>query len=171
RCAAGPVPHSLCALTTIDELKGRLMMLKTNHGSVRRFTGLLLAGGVTLAGLALAMPAAADDSKNEQVSIKEVVIRGGPGGDALKSAAPGDLDKANCPLEKVEIVADGGSANKKEQAKFILCGDRAEGRAGLIKGLEKAAADLQKKDEMPSDIKADMLAKIRAKIESLRAGG
>ncbi|MEO5611314.1 MAG: M56 family metallopeptidase, partial [Sphingomicrobium sp.] len=42
RCAAGPVPHSLCALTTIDELKGRLMMLKTNHGSVRRFTGLLL---------------------------------------------------------------------------------------------------------------------------------
>lgn len=174
RCAARPVPRSLCALTTIDELKGRLNMLKMNHGRGRRLAGLLLAGGVAIAGLALAVPAAADESAKEQVFTKKIVIRGGPGDKAVvESADGGDIERigAKCDGEKVELSADGGTANKKDQVKFILCGDKGEGRAGLIKGLERAVADMDKQDDMAGAVKAELRAKMRAKIESLRAGG
>ena len=174
RCAARPVPRSLCALTTIDELKGRLNMLKTNHGRGRRLAGLLLAGGVAIAGLALAVPAAADESAKEQVFTKKIVIRGGPGDKAVvESAGGGDIERigAKCDGEKVELSADGGTANKKDQVKFILCGDKGEGRAGLIKGLERAVSDMDKQDDMAGAVKAELRAKMRAKIESLRAGG
>lgn len=174
RCAARPVPRSLCALTSIDELKGRLTMLKINHGPARRFAGLLLAGTVSIAGLALAVPAAADEGKNEQVSIKRIEIREVKGGkDHLGRADLGDIEKAgaNCPGEKVEIAADGGTANKKQAAKFIICGDKGQSRAALADELEKAAAKLGQGEDMDPAIKAELQAKVRAKIESLRAGG
>src|SRR4051812_41260610 len=59
RCAAHPVPRSLCALTAMDELKGRLTMLKSTHGPARRLAGLLIAAGTSIGGLALAVPAIA----------------------------------------------------------------------------------------------------------------
>jgi beta-lactamase regulating signal transducer with metallopeptidase domain len=174
RCAARPVPRSLCALTTIDELKGRLMMLKINHGRGRRLAGLLLAGGVSIAGLALAVPAVADEAAKVQVFTKKIVIRGGPNNKVgIEHADGGDVERmgAKCNGEKVELSAGGGSANKKEQVKFVLCGDKGEGRAGLIKGLERAVADMDKQDDMSGAVKAELLTKMRAKIESLRAGG
>ena len=175
RCAARPVPRSLCALTAIDELKGRLMMLKVNHGPARRIAGLLLAGGVSIAGLALAVPAAADESaKDTQTITKKIEIREIKGGkDHLNRAGPGDIERAGakCPGEKVEFEANGGAKNNKQEVKLVLCGDKGESRAGLIKGLEKVVADIGKQSDMSSNVKAELVAKMRAKIESLRAGG
>ena len=174
RCAARPVPRSLCALTTIDELKGRLNMLKTNHGRGRRLAGLLLAGGVSIAGLALSVPAAADDGVKQQEFTKKIVIHGGPGGkNGVERADSGDLEKmgANCDGEKVELSADGGGADKKQTVKFFVCGKKGEGRTELVAALEKAAANLGEEDDMDPAIKAELQAKMRAKIESLRAGG
>src|SRR5205085_9818133 len=51
RCAATPVPRSLCALTAIDELKGRLTMLNANHGPATRLVGLMVAGALSVGGL------------------------------------------------------------------------------------------------------------------------
>jgi beta-lactamase regulating signal transducer with metallopeptidase domain len=174
QCAARPVPRSLCALTSIDELKGRLMMLKTNYGPARRLTGLLLAGGVSIAGLVLAVPAAADEAPNDQVFTKKIVIRGGPGDkDVLKGAELGDVERigAKCDGEKIELSADGGGANKKEAVKFFICSKKGEGRSALVAALEKAATNLGQEQDMDPAIKAELLAKMRAKIESLRAGG
>ena len=173
-CAARPVPRSLCALTTIDELKGRLTMLKTNHRPARRLAGLLLAGGVSLAGLGLAVPAAAGEAPKQQVFTKKVVIRGGPADkDFLKHAEAGDVELtgAKCDGEKVELSADGGGANKKEAVKFIICGKKGGGRPQLIAALEEAAANMGKEQDMDPAIKAELQAKLRAKIQSLRVGG
>jgi beta-lactamase regulating signal transducer with metallopeptidase domain len=172
-CAARPVPRSLCALTSIDELKGRLMMLKTNHGPARRLAGLLLAGGIAIGGLTLAVPAVADEAAKDQVFTKKIVIRGGPGDkDVLEHAERGDVERlgAKCDGEKVELSADGGTANKKEAVKFFICGKKGESRAALVGALEKAAATLGQEDEMDPAIKAELLAKLRAKIDQLKSG-
>jgi beta-lactamase regulating signal transducer with metallopeptidase domain len=177
RCAARPVPRSLCALTSIDELKGRLKMLKLDHGPTRRLTGLLLAGGVAIAGLGLAVPAAADEAPKKQVFTKKIVVHGDRDGgserDVLERAEGGDFERigAKCDGEKVELSADGGSADKKQAIKFFICAKKGEGRAELAGALEKAAADLGQEADMDPAIKAELLAKMRAKIESLRAGG
>jgi beta-lactamase regulating signal transducer with metallopeptidase domain len=174
RCAVRPVPRTLCALTAIDELKGRLTMLKTNHGPARRIAGLLLAGGMAIAGLTLAAPASADEPAKEQVFTKKIVIRGNPDDkDLLARAESGELRRleAKCQGEKVELSADGGTANKKHAVKFMICGKKGEGRAEMVGALEKAVAHLGQEDDMDPAIKAELLAKLRAKIDSLRSGG
>ena len=173
RCAARPVPRSLCALTTIDELKGRLTMLKLNHGAARKLAGLLIAGSLTLAGVAFAAPARADESTDETRKFtRKVEIRHLDDKDVVGRAKHGDLEKigANCPGEKYEISVDGGSADKKEAVKFLICTRAGETRAQVVKSLEKAAADLEKEGEMSSGVKVELLTKLRAKIAELKSG-
>ncbi len=168
RCAAAPVPRSLCALTAIDELKGRLTMLKLNHGPVRRVAGLGVAAIIAGAGIATAVAAQTD--KKEEVVEKRIVIRhAGERGDLKPGEVP-ELEKLStkCPGEKFEASSAGSSEAKKQDVKIIICGTKDE---KLLPALEKAEAELQKQNDIPADRKAEILAKIRAKISELRAKG
>lgn len=170
RCAARPAPRSLCALTSIDELKGRLAMMNLNHGRFRRAGGLILAVALAASGAATA-GVAQEAAKDEVQKIeKKIVIRHV---DGKQGGKIGDLREhgrlaANCPGEKFEVESGGGSEAKKEQVKFVLCSGKGE---PLLTALEKAEADIQKHDDMPAERKAEILAKIRAKISELRAKG
>ena len=169
RSVSRPAPRSLCALTAVDELKGRLMMLDKTHGPARKLAGLTIAAGLTLSGVALAAPVAADEPKAgdgqqiRHIEIKEV--RGGK--DVLIKRNGEEIDiAAKCPGEKVEIGSEGTDSAKRENVKLVLCTKPGE---SMVAALEKAAADFEKRDEIPADRKADMVAKIRAKIAELRA--
>jgi hypothetical protein len=76
--------------------------------------------------------------------------------------------EAKCPGEKVEIGSEGGSDGKRDNVKFVVCTNKGE---NLVAALEKAAAEFEKRDELSPERKADLLAKIRAKIAELRAKG
>ena len=172
RCAATPMPRSLCALTAIDELKGRLSMLTVNHGPARRLSGLLIAGGMSIAGLALAVPAVAHEEPGKQeIFEKKVIIHGGPDG---QHAGPGDLERlgTHCDGEKVEITAGGGSGGKKNEVKLFICGDKGAGAAGLADALSKAMRHIDSDNrDLDPKVKADLKAKMKAKIRELRAKG
>ncbi len=176
RCAASPVPRSLCALTAIDELKGRLLMLNATHGPARRFAGLLVAGAMSVGGMALAIPAIAHPGHDSQeVTERKVVIHGGPGDkDFTDSAAPGELERfgTHCDGDKVEITADGGGSNKKQAIKLFICGDKGQGAAGLADALSKAMANIDKDNrELDPKLRDELRAKIDAKIRELRTKG
>ena len=172
RCVGRPAPRSLCALTAVDELKGRLMMLNKAHGAGRKIVGLGLAAGLTLGGLAFAAPAAAGDPKDDSKQVvRRIEIRETKGGEdrLIERDGKGFEEAArNCPGERFEAGSGGGTEQKKDEVKFIICTDKGE---RLLPALEKAAAELEKRDEMSAERKAEVLTKIRAKIAELRARG
>ena len=162
RSAARPIPRSLCALTSLDELKGRLKMLNSTHGSLRRLAGLGLAATVALGGLTIAGPAVAGEEKT--VVEKKVVISDGDGKHA-EHVRHGERMK--CPGEMTTVESSGGSEQKKEQHKIAICsktGDKAE----IAAGLEKALSRLEGNSEIDAAVRADLSAKLRAKIAELR---
>jgi len=171
RSATRPVPRSLCALTAIDELKGRLRMLTLKHGKARRVVGLTAATILTIGAVATAGSAhdpASGDTKTFEKKIeireihgdKDVIVKH----EGKELAGLGE----NCPGEKFVAGAAGGTANKKEDVKFILCTGKGE---RLLPALEKAEADFAKRDDVPNSHKQEILAKIRARIAELRAKG
>ena len=170
RCASRPVPRSLCALTAIDELKGRLMMLKLNHGPTRRLAGLTLATVIAAGGIATAGAAAQEAPKPETKKFeKKIHIHHVGDRDVLKRGQPGELGKMDmCPGEVFKVESAGGTADRKEDVTFLICTDRGD---KMLPALEKAEADLQTSNDMPADRKAELLTKIRAKIAELRARG
>lgn len=164
RCAARPVPRSLCALTSIDELKGRLKMLSLNHGKTARTAGMVLAGGFALGGLAL-VPAVAGDpkAKSETVEVRKIVHAGE--GKRVHSEA---MIK-NCPGQTFEVSADASPAgDRKEVAKIKLCLEGAT-KAETATRLEGVIADLDKSDGMDAALKAQLKTKLAAKVAELRA--
>ncbi|MCL6729074.1 M56 family metallopeptidase [Sphingomonas hankyongi] len=172
RCAARPAPRSLCALTTIDELKGRLMMLKLNHGPLRRAAGIALAGALALGSVATASAAHEAAAGETQKFVKKIEIhemRGDKDVVVKKGHGEHAMELGDCPGEKFE--ADAGTTQvkgKTEQVKFVLCSAKGE---SLLSALEKAEVDMQKDGHVPADRKDVLLAKIRAKIAELRAKG
>ena len=170
RCASRPVPRSLCALTAIDELKGRLMMLKLNHGPTRRLAGLALASLIAVGGMATAGVAQEKATTETKKFEKKIVIRHAGDKDVLKHGEPGELrDMASkCPGEVFTVDSAGGTEARKENVKFVICTEPGE---KMLSALEKAEGDIQKQDEMSAERKADILAKVRAKIAELRARG
>jgi bla regulator protein BlaR1 len=166
--AARPVPRSLCALTSIDELKGRLTMLNANHGAGLRLAGLGLAGLVTIAGLALPAPATAQGEKKQETIEKRVIIHEGDSRDGTRKRH-GDM-KADCPGKLTEVeAAPQGTGEKKEKAKIVIC-SKSGSNAEAAEGLEKALARIAENDEMDPAVKADLTARLKAKIAELRAG-
>jgi beta-lactamase regulating signal transducer with metallopeptidase domain len=170
RCASRPVPRSLCALTGIDELKGRLMMLKLNHGRTRRLAGLALASAIVFGGVATAGAAQEKGEAETRKIEKKIVIRHAGDKDVLKHGEPGELRNMaeKCPGEIFEVDSAGGSTERKEDVKLVIC---TQGKDKMLSALEKAEVDLQKSDDMPADRKAEILTKVRAKIAELRARG
>lgn len=163
RCAARPVPRSLCALTSIDELKGRLTMLNMNHGMMRKAAGMMLAGGLVVGGL-IATPVLAEESRTRTVEIRKVIHDG----DGEHEGA--DIE-SKCPGEVVEVSAGGtGGADRKEVAKIKLCVKAGQSKADRAASLERVIADLDKGDEMDAGVKAELKAKLLARIAELRAG-
>ncbi|QIK96424.1 hypothetical protein G7076_08200 [Sphingomonas sp. HDW15A] len=166
RSAARPIPRSLCALTSIDELKGRLIMLNATHGSFRRFAGLGVAAFLVVGGLALPNPAIAQDKKEETVIEKKIIMHGD--GKHEMSADHEGMHEMKCPGEMTTIESSAGtSGDKKEQRKIAICsksGDKAE----IAAGLEKALARIEKDSDIDATAKADISAKLRAKIAELR---
>ena len=161
--AARPIPRSLCALTSLDELKGRLTMLDTNHGSLRQLAGLGLAFAVTLGGMTFAGPALADEPRKEVIE-KRVIISDGSG----KHAAHGADVRMSCPGEKISVESTvAGTDQEKNQAKIVICSKGGD-RAKAAEGLERALADIEKNDDMNPAIRADITAKLKAKIAELR---
>ena len=170
--AARPVPNSLCALTSIDELKGRLIMLNATHGFGRKMAGLLLAGTIALGGVAIAVPAAADEPKTQRKEIRTVIVEHDGKGEKelhIDGSNP-EAMKAKCPGVVTEVeAAPAGSQDKKEKARIVICskgGSKAEAAAGL----ERALGNIDKNDDMDAAVKAELKAKLSAKIAELRAG-
>ena len=146
-------------------------MLNKSYGPGRKFAGLAIAAGVTLGGLALAAPAAADEPKAEEGrEVRRIEVREYKGGkDVLIKRDGREMEiAAKCPGEKVEIGSEGATDKQRDSVKFVLCTKPGE---SMVAALEKAIADFEKRDEMPADRKADIVAKIRAKIAELRAKG
>ena len=163
RCAARPVPRSLCALTSIDELKGRLKMLNAKHGMAAKAAGLLLAGGLVVVGGLIAVPALADEPKTQTVEIRKVITDGKPGTQV-------DLEHG-CPGQTIEVGADATpGADRKEAAKIKLCFKPGMSKAETATRLESVIADMDKNDDMNPAVKADLKAKLQAKIAELNAG-
>ena len=149
-------------------------MLSLKHGNMRKVAGLMVAGGITAAGLAIAAPALADEPKGDagrqekRIEIREVI--GGKGETKIIKRNGEGISEVSldCPGEKFDASSEGGSGGKQEKTRFVLCADKGE---SLLAALEKAAVEVEKRDEMPAERKADILTKIRAKIAELRAKG
>jgi len=139
-------------------------MLSSNHGKIARIAGLLLAGGLVFAGT-IAVPALAEEAKpTTQTTEIRKVIHNGPG----RPGDPEAMMKA-CPGEVIEVSADGAaSADRKDAAKIKLC-LKAGSRAETATRLEQVIVDLDK-NEMNAAVKAELKAKLTAKIAELRAG-
>jgi beta-lactamase regulating signal transducer with metallopeptidase domain len=164
--AARPVPRSLCALTSIDELKGRLMMLNATHGAGRKLAGLLLAGGIAAVGLAVAAPASADEPKTKEVRTV-IIEHDGKGPAGAKWSGDPEHMKIDCPGKLTTVEADGGAGpDKKEKAKIVLC-SKGGTTADQIKTLEGALARIDSNSDMDAGVKADIKAKLQAKIAEL----
>jgi len=165
RSAARPIPRSLCALTSIDELKGRLIMLNTSHGSLRRFAGLGVAACLVAGGLVLPNPAVAQDKMEETVIEKKIIMHGDGKGEHANHEG---MSEMKCPGTMTTIESDvGSSGDKKEQRKIAICsksGDKAE----IAAGIEKALARVEKDTDIDAAARADISAKLRAKIAELR---
>jgi hypothetical protein len=170
RCAATPVPRSLCALTAIDELKGRLTMLKSNHGRLRRIAGMTLASAIAFTGIATAS-AAQDVAKEEKVVEKKVIIRHADGDkDAaeLRTLSPEMRAKIEkCDGQPLEAEVQGGAADKKQRTRVILCA-KGDGPQAAER-LEKALTRIESDSDMSPETKAQLLAQLRAKIAEMRA--
>jgi beta-lactamase regulating signal transducer with metallopeptidase domain len=171
RCAAAPVPRSLCALTAIDELKGRLTMLKSSHGKYRRIAGLALASAIAVAGVATASAAQEAAKDEKQIVEKKVIIRHADGDkntaelDALSPDMRAKIEK--CEGKPLEAEVQGGTADKKQHTRIILCakGDGPQAAEGLEKALKRIESD----SDISPETKAELLAQLRAKIAEMRA--
>lgn len=129
----------------------------------------VLLRGVLLAAAA-AFPAHADEAK-PTVETTEIrtIVRDGP---ALPGATfkDGQEMKIDCPGEVTVIEATVGSApEKQEKAKMVFCSKSGD-KADAVAGLEKALARVEGDRDMNDALRADVSAKLRARIAELRTG-
>lgn len=145
-------------------------MLNTNHGLLRRFAGFGVAGGLALAGIACTAPASADEPTKEHRTVeKRIIIHND--GDGNKSATwnDGKEMKIDCPGELTVIEAGSAkSKDKEEKAKMVFCA-KSKDPAEAAAGLQKAITEINKDSDMDPDLKAQVIAKIEARIAELNA--
>jgi bla regulator protein BlaR1 len=173
RSAARPVPRSLCALTSLDELKGRLIMLNAKHGMWARIGGLGVVSVMSMAGVLLTAPARADEPKTEKKVEKRIIMHdgSGKGSSASWDSKDGDAIQTSCPGSLTVIEAGpAGTEQKKEKAKIVLC-SKSNDKTEVAKGLENALANVEKDDDMDGAMKAEIVAKLKQEIAKAKAGG
>lgn len=175
RCAARPAPRSLCALTSIDELKGRLMMLDQHPNLARRLAGLGLAGLVAAAGLTLSLPASADPGPATETRKEIRIVEIGKG-DRLTDADRADIEKRvadrKCPDGSEGITADSTGKEvdgKQEKSVILICTKGGAAPADAVAGLERALARIEGDPDMNPTVKAEISAKLKARIAELKA--
>jgi hypothetical protein len=179
RCAGQPMPHTSCALTPIGELKGRLEMLNLHHGKMRRLSGTALAAALAGGGLMLAQPVAAQDKpaeeRTERVEVRRIITDGKETPDQLRRALPGDLREkmAKCDGEKFEADTTqpgaGGDA-KKARTRIVICAKPGSSKADTAAALEKVLSRLEGTSDVPAENKAQIVARLKARIAELKAG-
>jgi beta-lactamase regulating signal transducer with metallopeptidase domain len=179
KCAAGPIPRPLCALTDTDELKGRLKMMTLKHGFAQRLLGSLFALSVVAGGLMLALPAVAQtttttttkDGKT-MVQKRELIVKGSDGKERKATAAEmAKMDK--CEGQKFEAHFTTPPVNGKIEGRaVVICAKngKQESKADFAESLQKAIDRIQSDKELDDASKADLIAKMQAKIAELRAG-
>ena len=181
RSATRPMPHAACALTHVDEVKGRLKMMKVNPGLIRRSTGAALALALAAGGLTLAVPAVAEPQAGvaqpappEAEVTEEKIVRVRKimkDGKEVSSLSPELREKmAKCEGEVVDATAEVEGSDGKRKAVVKLCGKPGSSKAELAAMVEKALGRIESDSEMPADSKAAIVAQLRARIAALRAG-
>lgn len=170
RCVAPPVPRPSCALTHLDDLKGRLEMLKLNHGVLRRTTGIAIAASLAAGGMFLVRPAAAQDRKQEIEKVERFTIIRKHGEDsATEIPAEVRARMADCKGETFETEAAVPADGKRRKTRIVLCGKPGATKAEMAAMLEKALGRLEGNDEMSADSKSEIVARLKARIAELRA--
>jgi beta-lactamase regulating signal transducer with metallopeptidase domain len=171
-CAAAPVPHAICTLTTVDDLKGRVKMLKMTHGFAARMAGTALAAMIAAAGLAATAQAqAAPDAqpKKERVEFRRIVKDGKV---VEQSGMPADFRErlGKCDGEKFEAETDApAGGDKKQKNKVFICLKGGSSPAATAGILEKTLKELETDGELRGPGKEQILAQVRARIAELRA--
>lgn len=126
-------------------------------------------GGLVLAGLSAAIlggPALAHPEHKTETIEKKVIIHDGKGGPGVRHG--GDMT-VDCPgtLTEVEAAPQGTPANQKK-AKIVICSTSGSS-AEAAEGLEKALQRIAENDAMDPAVKADLTARLKARIAELRA--
>ena len=258
RCVAQPMPQPSCALTHIDELKGRLDMLNLDHGRIRRLTGNSLAAAFAGGSLLLGLPAFAKEAPSARKTLSSVlpaveaavsvpkkavnpavrpeprgariwvarpeatrgpqgdkirvvslaaplesrgstirvvsfggqnvpvpekpteerieirnIIRDGKEIDGTRRGEPGELraKMADCTGDKFEAetpvtMVDG----KGKRSRIIICSKPGSSKAETAASLERVLSRIEGTNDMPAENKAQITAKLKARIAELRAG-
>jgi beta-lactamase regulating signal transducer with metallopeptidase domain len=176
KCAAGTIPKPICALTDTDELKGRLTMMTLKHGFARQVLGGLFAVSFVGGGLLLALPADAQTtvikSKDGKTIIKKREFRIVKDGKEIQ-VPPGEMPKMGaCQGQKFEITSDAHpDKNKVARQRMVICAKtKGESKAEFAESLQKAIDRIQSEPDMSAATKAEMTAKLQAKIAELREG-
>lgn len=145
-------------------------MLNTTHGYLRRFVGTGIAGGLALAGISCTAPASADEPKTEHRTVeKRIVIQNDGEGPKGATWNDGQEMKIDCSGELTVIeAASTKSKGKEEKAKMVFCAKSKDPSAAAA-GLQKAIVEMNKDSDMDPDLKAQVIAKIEARIAELNA--
>ncbi|QIK78102.1 hypothetical protein G7077_03410 [Sphingomonas piscis] len=169
RCAAQPMPQTVCALTPIGELKERLTMLNNMPSRGRQLAGGAIALVLAGAGLTLAAPVAAQ----EKDVVERIEIRQIGGGDQVRRALPSEVKAkmAACNGEKFEADVNATpTAEKKTRTRMLICAKAGTTKAETAASLEKVLSRVEGDSDMPAENKAQLAAKLKARIAELKAG-
>lgn len=166
-CAASPLPKAICTLTSIDDLKRRIMMLQWTHHIGTRLAGTGGALALAAGGLVLTAPVQAQTAAQApEVKTVKVVRIGGDGARADGAAHVSRIE--TCEGEKIEVNS-ASQGNSGQRARIVLCGKAGASNAELAERFEKAVASIEAQNELQPDKKAEVIAQLRAKIAELRS--
>jgi hypothetical protein len=113
--------------------------------------------------------AAADEPKIETQVIEKRIVHSDEATTGDRSGRHHEHAMADCNGDLTAVESDVGTdAAHKNVAKIAVC--TSGGKAKAAEGLERALANLTKSDDMNAATKADLTAKLKARIAELRAG-
>ena len=135
-------------------------MLSSTYAKNIRIAGLTLVASMLITGTAHA-----DDQKTVRTTEIRTVVNDGKG-----TPRDPEVIMRHCPGEMIDVSAtDAAAKDKKDQARIKLCFN-TKSKAETATRIEQVIADIDKNDMSPA-VKAELKAKLTAKIAELRAGG
>jgi hypothetical protein len=149
RCVAQTTPHPTCALNHIDELKGRLEMLRLQHGRTRRIAGTSIAAVLAASGFALGLPAEA----KELPAVAEAVTAGAT---PFKIKFAATDAKA---VEKTVKFAVQSGTERKSNAERVAARESLKANLIEVRSVNKSASC----DDASADVLANLTMVVPAK--------